>query len=370
MNIMPNNLKRQYDLFAAEYEQKALDVLRSGWYILGSEVSSFEREWAEYIGSRHCVGLASGLDALWMSFRILGIGAGDEVIVCGNAYIACVMGISMNGATPVFVEPDVYDNIDAEKIEEKITPATKAILAVHLYGQACDMTRIMEMAGKHGLKVVEDCAQSHGNHWKGRTVGTFGDIGCFSFYPSKGCGAFGDAGAIVTDSDKIADQFRVYRNYGSRIRYQNEVVGTNSRLDELQAGLLRVKLRHLDDFNAERNEIASRYSREITNPSIRLPQVRPGADSTWHQYVVHVRDGLRDTLMEYLKDKGVGTLIHYPIPPHLSGAYQYLGYKPGDLPITERFANEVLSLPMYNGMTKEEQAYVIEKINQFDEGHP
>lgn len=366
MNIMPNNLKRQYELNAAEYEQKALEVLRSGWYILGKEVSSFEQEWAEYIGSRHCVGLASGLDALWMSFRILGIGAGDEVIVCGNAYIACVMGISMNGAAPVFVEPDRYDNIDAERIEEKITSATKAILAVHLYGQTCDMTRIMAIAEKYGLKVVEDCAQSHGNHWRGQTVGTFGDIGCFSFYPSKGCGAFGDAGAIVTDNDEIADRFRVYRNYGSRVRYQNEVAGTNSRLDELQAGLLRVKLRHLDAFNAERNEIAARYSREIASPCIQLPQVRPGADSTWHQYVIHVKNGLRDSLAKYLKERDIGTLIHYPIPPHLSEAYHYLGYRAGDLPITEQFASEVLSLPMYNGMTEEEQSYVIETVNQFD----
>lgn len=365
MNILPNNLKRQFDLHAEEYERKALEVLRSGWYILGSEVSAFEREWAEYIGTRCCVGIASGLDALWMSFRILGIGAGDEVIVCANAYIACVMGISINGATPVFVEPDCYDNMDAEKIEEKITPATKAILAVHLYGQACDMTRIMEIAGKYDLKVVEDCAQSHGNHWKGRTAGTFGDIGCFSFYPSKGCGAFGDAGAIVTDSDDIADRFRVYRNYGSRVRYHNEVIGTNSRLDELQAGLLRVKLRHLDAFNAERCEIADRYSREIANPHVQLPRIRPGADSTWHQYVIHVKDGLRDALAEYLKERGVGTLIHYPIPPHLSEAYRYLGCRVGDFPIAERFAGEVLSLPMYNGMTAEEQCYVIKMINQF-----
>ena len=258
MNIMPNNLKRQYDLHAKEYEAKALEVLRSGWYILGNEVSAFEKEWADYIGSQHCVGLASGLDALWLSFRILDIGVGDEVIVSSNAYIACVMGISINGATPIFVEPDEYDNIDADKIEEKITDKTKAILAVHLYGQACDMTQIMEIAHKYNLKVVEDCAQSHGNHWQGQTVGTFGDIGCFSFYPSKGCGAFGDAGAIVTNNPDIADKFKVYRNYGSKIRYQNEVVGTNSRLDELQAGLLRVKLKHLEEFNAERNRIADR----------------------------------------------------------------------------------------------------------------
>ncbi len=364
MNIMPNNLGRQFSLHAKEYEDKAVEVLRSGWYILGKEVSAFEEEWANYIGSKYCVGLASGLDALWMSFRILGIHEGDEVIVCANAYIACVMGISMNGATPVFVEPDEYDNINAEAIEAALTPRTKAILAVHLYGQSCDMTRIMEIAHAHGLRVVEDCAQSHGNHWHGKTVGTFGDIGCFSFYPSKGCGAFGDAGCITTDDPELADKFRVYRNYGSRIRYQNEVVGTNSRLDELQAGLLRVKLSHLDDFNAERCRIAARYDDEITNPLVHAPKIRPGADSTWHQYVVHV-PGHRDALAAYLKEQGIGTIIHYPIPPHLSQAYAYLGFKRGDFPIAECYADEVLSLPMYNGMTEEEQSYVIEKINAF-----
>ena len=366
MNIMPNNLKRQYDLHAAEYEAKALEVLRSGWYILGQEVSAFEQEWAEYIGRKYCVGVASGLDALWLSFRILGIGTGDEVIVCANAYIACVMGISINGATPVFVEPDEYDNIDADNIEERITDKTKAILAVHLYGQACDMTKIMAIAQKHNLKVVEDCAQSHGNHWQGQTVGTFGDIGCFSFYPSKGCGAFGDAGAIVTDNPEIADKFKVYRNYGSRVRYQNEVVGTNSRLDELQAGLLRVKLKHLDEFNEERNRIAVRYTQKIKNPLVQLPQIRPGADSTWHQYVIHVQNGKRDALMQYLQNKWIGTIIHYPIPPHLSEAYHYLGYKAGDFPIAEGDANEVLSIPMYNGMSEEEQSYVIAAINAFE----
>lgn len=365
MNIMPNNLKRQYDLHASEYEAKSLEVLRSGWYILGNEVSAFEQEWAAYIGAKHCVGLASGLDALWMSFRILGIGEGDEVIVCANAYIACVMGISMNRATPVFVEPDQYDNLDAEKIEEKITPRTKAILAVHLYGQACNMTRIMQIARKYGLRVVEDCAQSHGNHWDEKKVGTLGDMGCFSFYPSKGCGAFGDAGAIVTNNEEIADKLRVYRNYGSRVRYQNEVVGTNSRLDELQAGLLRVKLQYLEEFNAERCRIADRYTREISNTCIQTPKIRPGADSSWHQYVIHVKDGQRDVLSAYLKENGIGTLIHYPIPPHLSEAYRYLGYQRGAFPTAEQYASEVLSLPMYNGMTKEEQEYVIETINRF-----
>lgn len=363
--IMANNLKRQYDLHASEYEAKALEVLRSGWYILGNEVKCFEQEWAEYIGAKYCVGLASGLDALWISFRVLGIHEGDEVIVSGNAYIACVMGISMNRATPIFVEPDKYDNIDANKIEAAITDKTKAILAVHLYGTSCDMTKIMDIARKHNLKVVEDCAQSHGNHWKNKTVGTFGDIGCFSFYPSKGCGAFGDAGCIVTDNKDLADKFRVFRNYGSRVRYQNEVVGTNSRLDELQAGLLRVKLKHLDEFNDERNQLANRYYEGIKNPLIQLPQIRPGADSSWHQYVVHVKDGKRDALMNYLKNKDISTIIHYPIPPHLSKAYEYLGHKNGDFPISEKYASEVLSLPMYNGMTKEEQDTVIKAINEF-----
>lgn len=363
--IMANNLKRQYDLHAPEYEAKALEVLRSGWYILGNEVKAFEKEWAEYIGSKYCVGLASGLDALWISFRVLGIHEGDEVIVSGNAYIACVMGITMNGATPVFVEPDEYDNIDADKIEAAITDKTKAILAVHLYGTSCDMTRIMDIAHKYNLKVVEDCAQSHGNHWKNKTVGTFGDIGCFSFYPSKGCGAFGDAGCIVTDNEELADKFRVFRNYGSRVRYQNEVVGANSRLDELQAGLLRVKMKHLDEFNKERNKLANRYFDGLKNPLIQLPQIRPGGDSSWHQYVVHVKDGKRDELMNYLKEKDIGTIIHYPIPPHLSKAYEYLGHKKGDLPITEKYASEVLSLPMYNGMTDEEQDTVIKVMNEF-----
>lgn len=362
--IMANNLKRQYELHALEYEKKAIEVLRSGWYILGNEVKCFEKEWADYVGAKCCVGLACGLDALWISFRLLNIHEGDEVIVSGNAYIACVMGITMNGATPVFVEPDEYDNIDADKIEEVITENTKAILAVHLYGTSCDMTKIMDIAKRYNLLVVEDCSQSHGNHWNDQTVGTFGDVGCFSFYPSKGCGAFGDAGCIVTDNEELADKFRVFRNYGSRVRYQNEVVGANSRLDELQAGLLRVKLKHLDEFNTERRKLAERYYNEIKNPLIFLPKLRPGADSSWHQFVVHVPQK-RDDLMNYLKEKDVSTIIHYPIPPHLSKAYEYLGHKPGDFPITERYASEVLSLPMYNGMTEEEQTFVINAINGF-----
>lgn len=362
--VLQNNMKRQYDLYAPEYEAKSIEVLRSGWYIMGNELKSFEESWAKYIGTKYCVGLASGLDALQITFRALGIHSGDEVIVSSNAYIACVMGITMNGATPVFVEPDKYYNIDADKIEEAITERTKAILAVHLYGQACDMGKIMRVAKKHKLRVVEDCAQSHGNHWKGQRVGTFGDVGCFSFYPTKGCGAFGDGGCVVTNSETLAEQFRVYRNYGSEKRYHHKAVGYNSRLDELQAGLLHVKLSHLDDLNAERVRVAKRYLNEINNPLILLPEIQEGADSTWHQFVI--RCSKRNELQQYLEKKGIGTLIHYPIPPHLSEAYAYLGYHKGDFPIAERYANEVLSIPMYNGITDDEIKAVIEGLNSFE----
>ena len=365
MKVAAGRLDRLYERHQGEYEAKVLKVLRGGQYILGEEVAAFEQEWSDYIGVKHTVGVGNGLDALCMAFRILNIGEGDEVIVCANAYIACVIGITTNRATPIFVEPDLYDNIDAEKIEEKITPSTKAILAVHLFGQSCDMTRIMEIAHKYQLKVVEDCSQSHGNHWNGKGLGAIGDIGCFSLYPSKGCGAFGDGGTLTTNDDTLADKARVFRNYGSRVRYHNEVVGTNSRLDELQAGLLRVKLAHLDECNEERRRIAARYEAGIQNPIIRKPQIRPGSDATWHQYVIHVQYGRRDALIQYLNEKDIGSIIHYPIPPHLSEAYRWLGYQKGDFPITERYANEVLSIPMYNGMTEEEIDYVIDALNRF-----
>lgn len=361
--IMPNRLDRGFYMYQEEFEKKAIDVLRSGWYVLGNEVKSFEKEFAEYTGAEHCVGLASGLDALWIAFRVLGIGKGDEVIVQGNTYIASVMGITMNGATPIFVEPDEYNNIDASKIEEKITDKTKAILVVHLYGQASNMAPIMELVHKYNLRLVEDCAQSHGACFDGKMTGTFGDIGCFSFYPSKNLGAFGDAGAIVTNDAKIAEDVRVFRNYGSEKRYHNKVVGANSRLDEMQAGLLRVRLGHMAELEEEKREICERYLREINNDKIELPKIREGATHIWHQFVIHCK--ARDELIKYLDEKGIGTIIHYPIPPHLSEAYRYLGYKEGDFPITEQYADEVLSIPLYNGMTDEEQDYIIETINHF-----
>lgn len=361
--IMPNRLDRPFFQHQDEFEKKALEVLRSGWYILGNEVKSFEQEFAEYTGARHCVGLASGLDALWIAFRILGIGDGDEIIVQGNTYIASVMGITINGAVPVFVEPDEFFNIDATQIESKITDKTKAVLVVHLYGQASNMDPIVALCNKYGLKLVEDCAQAHGAAFKGRQVGTFGDVGCFSFYPSKNLGAFGDAGAIVTNNDKIAEKTRIFRNYGSEKRYYNKVVGANSRLDEIQAGFLRVRLKYLDELTKERGKICERYLNELHNRKIVLPRIREGATHIWHQFVI--RSDYRDELIKYLDEKGIDTIVHYPIPPHLSEAYGYLGIKEGSLPITEEYARTVLSIPLYNGMTKEEQNRVIAAINNF-----
>lgn len=361
--IMPNRLDRGFIQYQEEFENKAIEVLRSGWYVLGNEVKCFEEEFANYLSAKHCVGLASGLDALWIAFRVLGIGKGDEVIVQANTYIASVMGITINGATPIFVEPDEYYNIDVSKIEAKITDRTKAILVVHLYGQASYMNPIVDLCKKYNLKLVEDCAQSHGAKYEGKTTGTFGDIGCFSFYPSKNLGAFGDAGAIVTNNDIIAEDVRIFRNYGSEKRYYNKVVGANSRLDELQAGLLRIRLRHLNELAEEKEEICNRYLSEINNNKIKLPQIRQGASHIWHQFVIFSE--YRDELQHYLDENNIGTIIHYPIPPHLSEAYSYLGYKEGSFPITERYAKSVLSIPLYNGMTTDELDYIIDVINKF-----
>lgn len=363
MQIMPNRLDRGFFKYQEEFEAKALEVLRSGRYVLGGEVEAFEREFASYTGADYCVGLASGLDALWLAFRVLGIGAGDEVIVQANTYIASVMGITINGATPVFVEPDEYFNIDVEKLEKLITERTKAILVVHLYGQASCMEAVVALCKKHGIKLVEDCAQSHGARYAGKMTGTFGDIGCFSFYPSKNLGGFGDGGAIVTNDGKIAADMRMYRNYGSDRRYYNKVVGANSRLDELQAGLLRVRLNYLDEINMERKRLAARYSAELSNERLALPQVRENAESVWHQYVICCEE--RERLIEYLNEKGIGSIIHYPIPPHLSEAYEYLGFERGSYPIAEHYADTVLSIPMYSGMTEEEQSLVIEALNDW-----
>lgn len=363
MNIVANRLDRLFEKHQEEYEKAALRVLRSGWYVLGQEVSCFEEEFAGFIGTKYAVGLASGLDALWLAFRILGIGAGDEVIVPANTYIASVMGVTINGATPVFVEPDEYYCVDATKIEEKITKRTKAILVVHLYGQVCNMETICALCKKYELRLVEDCAQSHGAKYNNHMTGSFGDVGCFSFYPSKNLGAFGDAGAVTVNTEDLKDKFKMYRNYGSEKRYYNKVVGANSRLDEIQAALLRTRLQYIDEINEERKELAQRYLEKIKNKKIILPGIRPNTEAVWHQFVI--RTEMRDELINYLKENNIGSIIHYPIPPHLAEAYSYLGYKRGDFIKTEKYANTVLSLPFYNGMTRMEQDYVIDAVNSF-----
>lgn len=363
MKINFNQLDRSYRKYKEEYDAAAIATLESGWYILGHNVERFENDFARLIGSKFCVGLNSGLDALILAFRALNVGPGDEVIVPANTFIASVLGISENGATPVLVEPDEFYNLNADKIEEKITKRTKAILAVHLYGQAANMAQIRDIAVQHNLYLVEDCAQSHGASFRGKITGTWGDVGCFSFYPTKNIGAFGDGGAIVTDNEELYNKIRMLRNYGSRVKYQNEILGVNSRLDELQAALLSVKLRHYGELRKEREALAKRYLEGIENQGITLPVIRDGAEHVWHLFVVRTSD--RDRFQSYLAANGIGTQIHYPVPPHLSDAYKYLGHKAGDYPITEEYANTVISLPLYEGMTEDEINHVIQVINRY-----
>ena len=365
MKVSASLLKPQFDRYSEQYLAKAKQVLESGWYVMGPEVKAFEQEFANYHHAKYCVGVASGLDALVLSFHALGLEQGGEVIAPANTYIASIMGFTKVGLVPRFVEPDAFFNLDANKIEEAINDKTVAICAVHLYGQCADMVKIMEIAKKHHLKVVEDCAQAHGALLNGQMVGTFGDLGAYSFYPTKNLGAFGDGGAVITNDKDLADKVRMLRNYGSKEHYYFETVGYNSRLDELQAGLLRVKLTHIDELIEERRQIAAWYDQGITNPLVIKPRLQFDLTShVYHQYVVMVES--RDDFRRYLKDHGVDTLIHYPQPPHLSKAYAYLGYKPGDFPITEHYANTVVSLPMYNGLTKAEVDYVIDVINGYN----
>ncbi len=364
MKIQFNVLDRHFKKYQAEYEDTVLRVLRSGWYILGKEVEAFEKEFATFLGSPHVVGLNSGLDALVLAFRALGIGKGDEVIVPANTYIASVLGVTENEATPIFVEPDEFYNLDPKKIEKALTKKTKAILAVHLYGQAAQMTAIKKIALKHNLLIVEDCAQSHGAYHGSKMTGTWGDVSCFSFYPTKNLGAFGDAGAISTTHSHIAEKIKKLRNYGSVVRYHNEIEGVNSRLDEIQAAVLRVKLIHFSELQKERAALATRYLKGITNKKIFLPQVHKDSPHVWHLFVI--RTEARDALQGYLQAKGITTVIHYPIPPHLSDAYRRLGHVRGDFPITEKYATTVLSLPLYHGMTDREIEYIIDSINSYE----
>ncbi|MDD5034075.1 MAG: DegT/DnrJ/EryC1/StrS family aminotransferase [Methylococcaceae bacterium] len=326
--------------------QQAFDrVLNSGWYILGNEVKQFESEFAEYCEAEHCVGVGNGLEALQLILRAYGIGDGDEVIVPSNTYIATWLAASFAGATAVPVEPiEVTYNIDPSRIEAAITPRTKAIIAVHLYGQPADMDAVNAIAKKQGIKVIEDAAQAHGARYKGRRVGSLGDAAGFSFYPGKNLGALGDGGAVVTSDAELAERIRVLRNYGSQMKYHNEIKGFNSRLDELQAALLRVKLKHLDEWNDRRRIVAGHYNESLSEAGLKLPYVPEWADPVWHLFVV--RTPQREVLQQKLSAAGIGTMIHYPIPPHLQPAYAELGFAVGAFPLAEAMHREVLSLPM------------------------
>lgn len=345
MNIPFLDLKPTYTELQPEVDAAIKRVLDSGWYILGEEVDAFEREYAAYCEAKHCVGVANGLDALHLALLALGVGAGDEVIVPSNTYIATWLAVSQCGATPVPVEPDAATyNIDPARIEAAITRRTKAILPAHLYGQPADMDSILAIADKHGLKVLEDGAQAHGALYKGKRIGAHGDMVAWSFYPGKNLGAFGDGGAITTNDAEIAERIRVLRNYGSRVKYVNDVRGFNSRLDPIQAAVLRVKLAVLDSWNARRVAIANRYRTELAHCGFTLPFVPDWAEPVWHLFVVTHQQ--RDSIQIKLGEKGVGSLIHYPIPPHLQKAYSTSGFEKGQFPIAEQIANRCLSLPI------------------------
>lgn len=363
MSILFTDLKKTFELHQEEYEAAALEVLRSGWYVLGKQLEAFEKEFADYLGMKHCIGVGCGQDALILAIRALGIGLGDEVICAGNTYIATVLGVTENDATPVLVDCNEFYQVDEDLVEAAITSKTKAVLLTNLYGQCSNLTAVRRICDAHGLKMVEDCAQSHGASFDGRLGGTVGDISCFSFYPTKPLGAFGDGGAIVTNDDAMDEKLRMLRNYGSRKKYINESVGLNSRLDEIQAAMLRCGLRHLNESNAERVRIANRYLNEITNSAITLPLTREGADNVYH--VFPVRCASRDELKKYLEKRGIATQIHYPIPPHQAECYQGEDFVKVNLSKTEKYASSIISLPIYAGMPEADIDTVIAAINEY-----
>ena len=339
-------------------------VLTRSWYIGGPEDEAFEKEFAAYCGAGYCVGVGNGLDALMLILKALGIGPGDEVIVPSNTYIATALAVTYTGARPVLAEPDIRTfNIHPDLIEPMITEKTRAIMPVHLYGQACEMDPILKTAEKFGLKVIEDCAQAHGATYKGKKVGTFGVAAGFSFYPGKNLGALGDAGAVITDDPELAEKIRAMGNYGSDYKYHHIYKGNNSRLDEMQAALLRAKLPHLERMNADRRRIAKRYDEEIRNPKIIKPWVCGECEPVWHIYGIRCTE--RDALEKFLNDRGIGTNKHYPIPIHRQECYRDLNLAEGTLPVAEEISRTELSLPMYYGMTEAEISYVTDTVNAF-----
>lgn len=363
INIPPFDATTQYQTIADEVEKNICAVMAGGRYIMGPQVKEFEVQFASYLGCEQVVTCNSGTDALHLALRALHIGSGDEVITTPFTFIATTEAIGIVGATPVFVDvdPNTY-NIDPALIEAKITERTKAILPVHLYGQPCNMTAIMEIARKYNLKVIEDCAQATGAIWEGKKVGTIGDVGCFSFFPTKNLGCFGDGGAIATNDPDIAERVEYLRRHGGKVKYQHEELGLNSRLDTLQATILLIKLPRLDGWNAARSAIAHYYLQQLTE-NIVLPTVVQGG-SVWNQFTIRILDGQRDRVQQSLKEKGVGAMVYYPIPLHLQQVHANLNYPPGSLPISEQLSNEVLSLPMFPELAASAQQVVTSAVNQ------
>lgn len=355
------DIKQQYSMIEAEVSAAVLEVLASGRYIGGPIVASFEQQFADYTGVSECVGCNSGTDALFLALRALNIGAGDEVITTPFTFIATAEVISAVGAVPVFVDIDTTTfNLNVEQVAAAITPKTKAIIPVHLFGQPVDLTALMDVAEAHNLLVVEDCAQSTGASWTGQKVGSIGHIGCFSFYPTKNLGAYGDGGAITTNDPEIAARLRVLKEHGQKNRYYYEEIGVNSRLDAIQAAILQIKLRYLDIWNNQRRKVASRYHQFLNQiPGIIAPQELAGGMGVWNQYTIRVLGNKRDLIRSQLQEQGVNTMVYYPHPLHLQPVYESLGYKQGQLPVAEQACQEVLSLPMFPELSEEQQDQVI-----------
>ena len=363
--IPVNELVRGFRLYQDEYEKKAVEVLRSGWYVLGKEVSAFEEEFAKALGEGcSCAGVDNGLDAITLGLEACGISEGDEIIVQANGYIATMLGIMQCGATPVFVEPDEYYQLDATKIEAAITPRTKAVLVTHLYGQATRMQPVLDVCKKHGLDLYEDCAQSHFASYNGVNTGLFGRASFFSFYPTKNLGCFGDGGAVVSTDPGVIEKVKILRNYGSDRRYHNIEIGYNMRLDEMQAGLLRVRLSHMDELVANRRHIADRYLKEMNNPKVSLPLIADGCEHTWYQFIVRADD--QEKFMEHLKSCDVATDISWRTPPYLQPCMrEKFGFKEGDHPLTEDLCAHIVTLPMMEYMEEGEITKVIEAVNSY-----
>jgi dTDP-4-amino-4,6-dideoxygalactose transaminase len=362
MNIPFLNFEPMHSRLRADMTKAFEQVYDGYWYIMGKHLEVFEADYSQFNRTKYAIGVSNGLDALSLSLKALNIGSGDEVIIPSNSYIASALAVSFVGARPVFVEPDIRTyNIDPSLIERAVTKRTKAIMPVHLYGQPCEMGAIMEIAGKYNLYVVEDNAQAHAATWQGKLTGSWGHINGTSFYPGKNLGALGDAGAITTDDEALAEKVRTLRNYGSKIKYQNEVMGYNMRLDEMQAAFLSVKLRHLHAWTTERQQIAAWYLEALEGVGdLIMPYTHPNANHVYHLFVVRTRH--RDALQQHLKVNGIGTLIHYPIPPHLQEAYVHLGFREGDFPIAEELAKTCLSLPLWVGMTERQVTHTRDVI--------